>query len=156
MRQLMPLMSLIPTSPLPAATCACMLPRSCLQYATNDGYTDGSIVNGPVQSFERLLRKLLAFPNSPAVVLMEFLATGAKKHKVPFWATGESPALIKAVSMLAAQGGLFSQQPACQIQHLNAALDAPCRISTPGTTPANPLQPRTSMVCWRSTTACPG
>jgi hypothetical protein len=60
-----------------------------VEYAANDGYFDGSVNNGAVAAFERLLRKLLQHQRAPAVVLMEFLATDAKQKGLPFYATGE-------------------------------------------------------------------
>jgi hypothetical protein len=59
-----------------------------VEYVTNDGYHHGSVDNSLVRSFERLLRKLLGFRHSPAVVLMEFLATDVKTSNLPFYATG--------------------------------------------------------------------
>lgn len=59
-----------------------------VEYVTNDGYHHGSVDNSLVRSFERLLRKLLGFRHSPAVVLMEFLATDVKTSDLPFYATG--------------------------------------------------------------------
>lgn len=61
-----------------------------VEYAANDGYSDGSVNNGAVAAFERLLRKLLQQQRGPAVVLMEFLATDAKQKGLPFYTTGES------------------------------------------------------------------
>uniref|UniRef100_A0A383WNE5 SGNH hydrolase-type esterase domain-containing protein n=1 Tax=Tetradesmus obliquus TaxID=3088 RepID=A0A383WNE5_TETOB len=60
-----------------------------VEYAANDGYSDGSVNNGAVAAFERLLRKLLQQQRGPAVVLMEFLATDAKQKGLPFYATAE-------------------------------------------------------------------
>jgi hypothetical protein len=71
-----------------------------VEYVTNDGYHDGDINNGPVKSFERLLRKLLDFQNAPAVCLMEFLATGVRRNSVPFWATGVRPLEIVQESFI--------------------------------------------------------
>lgn len=44
-------------------------------------------------AFERLLRKLLQLKRTPAVVLMEFLATDVKQKNLPFHATGNSSTL---------------------------------------------------------------
>lgn len=59
-----------------------------VEYVTNDGYHHGSVDNSLVRSFERLLRKLLGFRHSPAVVLMEFLATDVRMSNIPYYATG--------------------------------------------------------------------
>jgi hypothetical protein len=66
-----------------------------VEYAANDGYSDGSLNNGAVAAFERLLRKLLQHRRAPAVVLMEFLATDAKQKGLPYYATGRRCVLAK-------------------------------------------------------------
>jgi hypothetical protein len=60
-----------------------------IEYATNDGYADGSISNTRTHAYERLLRKLLQLPNRPAVVLMQFLSTNVKQDDLPFYWTSE-------------------------------------------------------------------
>jgi len=79
----------------------CQASRRCcvqvfVEYVTNDGYHHGSVDNSLVRSFERLLRKLLQFRRTPAVVLMEFLATDVRVSKLPFYATGTDGQLVPA------------------------------------------------------------
>jgi hypothetical protein len=61
------------------------------QFATGDGYLDTSVNNTYVQAFERLVRKLLNLPESPAVVVTNFLHAGASSSKggLPFHHTNE-------------------------------------------------------------------
>jgi hypothetical protein len=61
-----------------------------MQFATSDGYLDTSVNNSYVQAFERLVRKLLILPNSPAVVVTNFLHAAANsKGGLPFYHTIE-------------------------------------------------------------------
>lgn len=46
--------------------------------------------NQRTYSMERLLRKLLAYPNRPAVVLMQAMPQGLKAFKLPFFWSGEA------------------------------------------------------------------
>lgn len=75
-----------PETLMPAAYCHCC---SCKQFATSDGYLDTSVNNGYVHAFERLVRKLLRLPNSPAVVVTNFLQAGVKANNLPFYHTIE-------------------------------------------------------------------
>ncbi|WIA15472.1 hypothetical protein OEZ85_002112 [Tetradesmus obliquus] len=60
-----------------------------VEFATSDGYLDTSVNNGYVHAFERLVRKLLRLPNSPAVVVTNFLQAGVKANNLPFYHTIE-------------------------------------------------------------------
>lgn len=55
----------------------------------NDGYPDASADNPAARAYERLLRKLLAQKNAPAVVLVHFFSTDIKKNSLPFYHTCE-------------------------------------------------------------------
>lgn len=50
----------------------------------NDGYPDAGADNPAARAYERLLRKLLALPGAPAVVLVHFFQTDIKKNNLPF------------------------------------------------------------------------
>jgi hypothetical protein len=76
-----------------------------VEYAANDGYTDGSVNNGAVAAFERLLRKLLLHKRAPAVILFEFLATDAKQKQLPFYATGKAGAHTVSNSLMGSNTG---------------------------------------------------
>lgn len=84
-----------------------------VEYVTNDGYHHGSVDNSLVRSFERLLRKLLAFKHAPAVVLMEFLATDVKTSSLPFYATGGKPGLKFLVLLVLSKAPLANKHYLC-------------------------------------------
>lgn len=47
-----------------------------MEYVLNDGFQDSTVHNGRVAAVERLLRRLLALPRAPAVVLMQLPSRG--------------------------------------------------------------------------------
>jgi len=68
-----------------------------VEFTTNDGWAGGGAHtaasplehNSRALAYERLLRKLLARPSAPAVVVVHFLPTDARARGLPFFATAE-------------------------------------------------------------------